>query len=212
MWETFKINNGLTYENIPLSNVVFELIVDEPIIVEGQIIYNKGDIIDTFKTNDEGKITIKDLYFGKYKLKEVSSSMGNIVTDIEYKIDKASAPITAVNVVISIGYFIIFQYMNNGQTLGKKIFKIKVESETKKKVSLLQMTLRSLLINVIAFNLINVLAVVFLPKEWYLSINSIVTFGQWLVFIISSLLILYNKDKNGVHDMLAKTKVVDERR
>lgn len=132
--------------------------------------------------------------------------------DIEYKIDKASAPITAVNVVISIGYFIIFQYMNNGQTLGKKIFKIKVESETKKKVSLLQMTLRSLLINVIAFNLINVLAVVFLPKEWYLSINSIVTFGQWLVFIISSLLILYNKDKNGVHDMLAKTKVVDERR
>lgn len=132
--------------------------------------------------------------------------------DIEYKIDKASAPITAVNVVISIGYFIIFQYMNNGQTLGKKIFKIKVESEKKKKVSLLQMTLRSLLINVIAFNLINVLAVVFLPKEWYLSINSIVTFGQWLVFIISSLLILYNKDKNGVHDMLAKTKVVDERR
>ena len=132
--------------------------------------------------------------------------------DIEYKIDKASAPITAVNVVISIGYFIIFQYMNNGQTLGKKIFKIKVESETKKKVSLLQMTLRSLLINVIAFNLINVLAVVFLPKEWYLSINSIVTFGQWLVLIISSLLILYNKDKNGVHDMLAKTKVVDERR
>ena len=85
--ETFKIDNGLIYENIPLSNVVFELVVDEQIIVEGKNIYNKGDIIDIYKTNEEGKVTIRDLYFGKYILKEVSSSMGNIISDIEYKIE-----------------------------------------------------------------------------------------------------------------------------
>ena len=101
--------------------------------------------------------------------------------------------------------------MNNGQTLGKKLFKIKVQSEEKEKLSLMQITVRSLLINVIAFNFINVLAVVFLSKDLYLAVNSIVTFGQWIIFIASVLLILYNKDKNGVHDMLAKTKVVNER-
>lgn len=85
--ETFKIDNGILYENIPLSNVVFELIVDESIIVQGKTIYNKGDVIGVYKTNEEGKITIKDLYFGKYILKEVSSSMGNIATDTEYKFE-----------------------------------------------------------------------------------------------------------------------------
>lgn len=140
-----------------------------------------------------------------------SEELLNELADIQYRIDKASAPITAVNIIISIGYFIIFQYMNNGQTLGKKLFKIKVQSEEKEKLSLMQITVRSLLINVIAFNFINVLAVVFLSKDLYLAVNSIVTFGQWIIFIASVLLILYNKDKNGVHDMLAKTKVVNER-
>ncbi len=140
-----------------------------------------------------------------------SEELLNELADIQYRIDKASAPITAVNIIISIGYFIIFQYMNNGQTLGKKLFKIKVQSEEKEKLSLMQITVRSLLINVIAFNFINVLAVVFLSKDLYLAVNSIVTFGQWIIFIASVLLILYNKDKNGVHDMLAKTKVINER-
>lgn len=140
-----------------------------------------------------------------------SEELLNELADIQYRIDKASAPVTAVNIIISIGYFIIFQYMNNGQTLGKKLFKIKVQSEKKEKLSLMQITVRSLLINVIAFNFINVLAVAFLSKDLYLAVNSIVTFGQWIIFIASVLLILYNKDKNGVHDMLAKTKVVNER-
>lgn len=143
---------------------------------------------------------------------ESSEELLDELLDVQYRIDKASAPITAVNVVMSIGYFIIFQYMNNGQTLGKKILKIKVESEGKKKASILQITIRSLLINIIAFNLINVLSVTFLSKDLYLSINSITTLGQWIVLIVSALLVLYNKDKNGVHDMLAKTKVVNERR
>lgn len=58
-----------------------------------------------------------------------SEELLNELADIQYRIDKASAPIIAVNIIISIGYFIIFQYMNNGQTLGKKLFKIKVQSE-----------------------------------------------------------------------------------
>ena len=87
MGETYKINNGILYEDIPLSDVVFELIAGESIIVQGKAIYNKGDVIDVYKTNEEGKVTIKDLYFGKYILKEVSSSMGNITIDTEYKIE-----------------------------------------------------------------------------------------------------------------------------
>lgn len=102
--ETVKFDNGILYENMPLSDVVFELIVDESIIVQGKTIYNKGDLIGTYKTNEEGKITIKDLYLGKYILKEVSSSMGNIATDREYKIeliynkDNPSLSISSLNI------------------------------------------------------------------------------------------------------------------
>ena len=85
--ESFEFNEGVIYKKIPLEDVEFQLIADDQITVEGKLIYEKGDVIGTFKTNKEGKIKITDLYFGKYILKEISSSMGNIVTNEENKIE-----------------------------------------------------------------------------------------------------------------------------
>ena len=43
-----------------------------------------------------------------------------------YNSQKSSTITLIVNVAITIGYFVVFQYLNNGQTIGKKLFKLRV--------------------------------------------------------------------------------------
>ena len=43
-------------------------------------------------------------------------------TDVLYDMQKANALPNAINTLLIIVYFIVFQYLNKGQTIGKKIF------------------------------------------------------------------------------------------
>ncbi len=39
---------------------------------------------------------------------------------LEYEYQKDNLPVNIINIVLFIGYFIVFGYLNKGQTLGKK--------------------------------------------------------------------------------------------
>ena len=84
--ENMYINNGFNYEKISLEGVKFHLIAATPIIINNETIYEKGDVIGVYQTDKNGHLTIDNLYFGEYILKEVASSMGNIVEDNNYTI------------------------------------------------------------------------------------------------------------------------------
>ena len=51
-----------------------------------------------------------------------------------------------ITVLVSIIYFVVFQYNNKGQTLGKKLMKIKVNS-LNGDLTMNQLVVRSLLVN-----------------------------------------------------------------
>lgn len=85
--ETVFIENGFNYEQITLEEVKFHLIVDSPIIINDEVIYEKGDVVGVYQTDKNGNVIIDNLYFGKYILKEVSSSMGNIIDNDSYSIE-----------------------------------------------------------------------------------------------------------------------------
>ena len=46
------------------------------------------------------------------------------LTDRSYIIAKLGVNVSIINLVVSVVYFVGFQYMNKGQTIGKKLFKI----------------------------------------------------------------------------------------
>ena len=46
-------------------------------------------------------------------------------SDISYDIARENGLSTIIGIFISCLYFIVFQFMNDGQTLGKRLFKIK---------------------------------------------------------------------------------------
>lgn len=48
---------------------------------------------------------------------------------LNYELTKRKLPVNVATSVVFIGYYIIFAYFNKGQTLGKKLLKIKVVND-----------------------------------------------------------------------------------
>lgn len=75
----------------PLENVEYELTAKEDIYsaVDGSIIYKKGDVVLTGKTDAQGILIIDDLPMGRYELKETLTNEGYILSsevhDIVFK-------------------------------------------------------------------------------------------------------------------------------
>jgi len=148
---------------------------------------------------------IKDYMAGDVQMGEYL----NQVEDLNYEISKASAVTNTISVVLTIGYFIVFAYLNKGQTIGKKIFKIKVV-ENGDAPSLKAMILRNIIILQIVSNLCSVILINILNKNMYFLVTETVTAIEELIIIVSVFMILYRSDKRGVHDLIAHTEVIEE--
>jgi len=132
--------------------------------------------------------------------------------ELSYEMEKASTTTNIVYVVISIGYFIVFQYLNKGQTLGKKLIKIKVVNQEDKEPSIIQMILRTCITNEILPKILIVILITIISKNTFMSVYNIITLILYAFIIVSALMILYRNDKLGLNDIIAKTKVVKEGR
>lgn len=67
----------------PLENVAYELTAKENIInmIDGSVIYKKGDVVSTGKTDAQGILTINNLPLGKYELKETLTNEGYVLAE-----------------------------------------------------------------------------------------------------------------------------------
>ncbi len=128
----------------------------------------------------------------------------------QYIVDKESILSTLVFCVISIGYFGTFAYYNNGQTLGKKLLKIKVVSNNGKIVKHSTYILRALILSGVLFSLISCGMLLFIKANQYLYTVYLLSLISSLITIISCLMIAFRKDKRTIHDIICGTKVVEE--
>ncbi len=161
------------------------------------------------KTQDyykELQATQKKMYDKEIDVKEYT----DIVLEDNYNISKGTVLISLTSIIIYILYFVVYQVYNNGQTVGKKLMKIKVKSITDESLSINTMLFRALIIYGIAANIINLILILLLKKELYLSISNTISIIQSLIVIISVFMILFSKQKRGIHDIITKTEVVNK--
>ena len=86
--EEIKIENGtFEYIKVNLKGTIFEVHANEDIIINGYKYYNKGDLVGTLTTDENGYASIDKLPLGKYTLKEISSSNGNMVDNTIHEIE-----------------------------------------------------------------------------------------------------------------------------
>ncbi len=130
--------------------------------------------------------------------------------DLNYQIQKESLSTNVVYLIVSIIYYVVFQYLNKGQTLGKKLLKIKVVNKEGNTPSLYQMILRTFITNQIFTYLVTILLVLLATKEQFLSLYQTLNSLATIFIIVSALMILYTNNLQGLHDKMAKTLVVKE--
>ncbi len=128
--------------------------------------------------------------------------------DINYEISRQSGFGTIISIAVYILYFVVFQFYNKGQTLGKKLMKIQVIPKEEKELSLNQMLLRSAITNAILVDFIILLFTIFAGKDLYLGAVYVFESIQSIIILASVFMIMYRKDGRTLPDLIAHTRVV----
>lgn len=132
----------------------------------------------------------------------------------EYKIllydyQKENIFTTCISLALAIAYYIVFQYLNKGQTIGKKIINIKVvDKDTEEEISLYKYIIRTILIYNLLSGIISIPLLYILKQNAFFTIYFILLTFEILFILLSFMFILYKKDKRGLHDIIANTVVI----
>lgn len=131
-----------------------------------------------------------------------------------YEVSKYSVSYNIVIIVCIISYYGVFQKYNNGQTIGKKLMKIKVvDNNTEGNISLVSSLIRLLPMYYIYIGgliplIINSILVFIVGKNSFMNVSLIVSYIFLILSIVSFVFIFVRKDKRGLPDILSNSKVI----
>lgn len=127
---------------------------------------------------------------------------------LSYQLSQKQGFVSLISIFLTIMYFIVYQFKNNGQTLGKKLFKIKVSKYDSTELTINNMIFRALIINSIFVNMIVFLFITISNFNIYFYGSIIFRFIDYVLLIVSLFMIMWNKNGRGIHDYIAGTVVV----
>lgn len=162
--------------------------------------------LDNYKKNFDNVIKLTEkLEQDKITEKEYKKEYRKL----SYELDKNSTTTSFVLIACMIGYFGIFQYSQNGRTVGKRIFKLQVIKNGDGDLNIGNYLLRSLILYNIIFTLTRLILIYTLKQNAYMNYRDIISNVQTIVTIIMVGSIFFSKEGRGLHDLIAGTKVKD---
>lgn len=163
--------------------------------------------IFNYDTNKQNDILVE--YIDKV------TSVGSGVLDEEemfsvmYNYASEGLILNIVSTTLTFIYFGIIGFFMGGNTIGKRLMRIKVVSENEDELNPSLYILREVLLLGIIFKILGI-AVTLLIKDistWYSVYNMISNLSMLVSFMIYGF-IIFRDDGRGLHDLIGKTKVV----
>lgn len=154
------------------------------------------------KLNDSNQEIVDKYMAGEINQKTYFTESMNIT----YQLARKNGILTLVTLFLEVLYFIVFQFYKGGQTIGKKIMKIKVSS-TDGDLTINQVLVRSLIIDMILLDMVVFGFVIFAPENIYFYGTLFLEMIQYAVIFISIFMIC-GKQKRGLHDLITHTEVI----
>lgn len=151
----------------------------------------KNSDIETIKTNLDKKQM------------EINNNFG-------YKIEKLNIRSTIIGIVCYILYFGVLQYILSGQTIFKKLFRIRVidNDESHKKVPLWKYIVRSIFVCEIIITVIDLVLLLTLKQSGYIVANSWILQVKYIYEMIFLVTLIIRDDARSIHDLILNTQVV----
>lgn len=92
------------FETAGLEGAVFEIFAAEDIVTpDGTVRYTKGEKVDTITTGSDAKATSKELYLGKYQLKEIEAPYGMLLNGetVAFELTYAGQEVSVTSTAVS---------------------------------------------------------------------------------------------------------------
>ena len=172
-------------------------------MVASLISYPFLDLDSINKLNESSTQVVEDYMTQKISINENTSDS----ISISYEMARKQGVLSLITIFLNILYFVVFQVKNNGQTIGKKLLRIKVSSQDGN-LGMNQMIFRSLIINSILVDMISFGILLFTSATIYFYGAGILSMIQFAIIAISGFMVMFSKKSQGIHDMVAHTDVV----
>ena len=155
------------------------------------------------------KITKKEYNKKKSEYNEYKKDYEKKIKKYNYNISKNSVISTIISIAVVVAYFAIFQFSMGGQTLGKKIMKLKVVSAKDRELNIFNYLIRCAILNGVIVNLLLVIFVNTMDVNSFYMANYVVSNIQSIIEIVIIIMIFMTSDARGLHDYIAGTKVIE---
>lgn len=131
------------------------------------------------------------------------------IIELNYEVYKYRTYSSVFSAAALILYFGVLPLVMNGQTLGKKVMKLRVVSNNNKKLNFWKYLIRIVILNNIWLSLINVGAVYIVDGVKFYYVTYVISMISSLVYMLNLIMVMFRKDNRGLHDMVAGTKVIE---
>lgn len=155
----------------------------------------------------------KDGIINENRLDEVKETIQKQYKQVEenyaYKLVKLTVIQKIISILCILMYFVVIQYYLNGQTLGKKLMRLQVKSNSDKNLTIFNYFIRSLILNEVVINILNIVCILTLSKSGYITYNQIIYYVTYILEMTILFMIMFDKKARGLHDYVSNTKVVE---
>lgn len=141
-------------------------------------------------------------------LKEVDKDYKEEYTQSYYKVEKYSTVHYTIYTIVILLYFIGFNLITNGQTLGKKIMRLKITTINDKPLNFINYLIRTMILYFPIYYIVKIIGVHYLNATNYYTLSTIFYEIQYYLKWIIILMIVIRMDGRGLHDLASQTKVI----
>lgn len=169
------------------------------------------DIITAYSEisdEEECNILVNNINSKKINEEELNKKSGKLY----YKIQRLSTFKYIVIIIVTYLYLVLFQGYTKGKTLGKKLMRVRVVSNNKKSVSYKQLAIRTVFLGNVIYYLFSSILPWIINQEVFIRIGNGLYLMNTLFYVVMIIFAYSNKDMVGIHDIIAKTKVLIEER
>ena len=166
---------------------------------------------DKYEQASESFITEYEKVLKSNDVKEMTNFFNNQKDNL-YIIEKSSILIYAFDIILYAAYYGAFQFYNGGQTLGKKLTKIKVVGNKKKDEYNYKSSLLRTAFNYGIFSKLLLILILLICNSSNYMIPLYTVEGIAMIFnLVLVIMIAFRKDGRSIVDMICHTKVVSSK-